>query len=263
MCWAGWLPGAFAQDKSAGAGGFSGTVIETTNAASYTYMRLDTGKERIWAAAPQFPVKVGEKVSFSDGMPMKDFESKTLNRKFDVVYFVGRIDGPGTGSHAATEAESQAMPKDATHAGLRQPEGVRQASQAIPNDAAHAGLHPPASAAAKPPAKIDFSGIKKADGGLTVAEVYQQKAKLEKKQVTFRGKVVKYNAQVMNKNWAHVQDGTGTPGANDITVTTADAAQTGDTVLVRGTIVLNKDYGYGYKYDLVVEDAKISVEGAK
>jgi ribosomal protein S17 len=202
---------------------------------------VDTGKEKIWAAAPQFAVKVGDQVSFSKTMPMKDFQSKTLNRTFELVYFNATIDTAGTGRPAGTTG---------------------QTSQAVPKDEVHAGLHKPGAAKA-PPAVVDFSGIEKAAGGLTVGEVYQQKSKLEKKPVTFRGKVVKYNSQVMNKNWVHVRDGTGTPGANDVTVTTHDTTQVGDTVLVKGTVALNKDYGHGYKYDLVVEDAKVAVEKAK
>ena len=68
----------------------------------------------------------------------------------------------------------------------------------------------------------------------------------------------------MNRNWVHLQDGTGTPGANDLTVTTADAAKVGDTVLVNGTLVFNKDFGHGYKYEVLLQDAKLTVEkGAK
>ena len=66
---------------------FSGKVTETTNAASYTYICVDTGTRKVWAAAPQFPVKVGDSVSIADGMPMPNYHSKTLDRTFDVVYF--------------------------------------------------------------------------------------------------------------------------------------------------------------------------------
>ncbi len=233
---------ALAEDGPQGSR-FAGTVVETTNASSYTYVLIDTGKEKVWAAAPQFDVKVGDKVSFSDGMAMQGFESKALHRKFDVVYFVGSIETPGAGKAANP--------------------GPGHGVGAVPNDEVHAGVGRAATAAGASAAKLDFSGLKKADGGVTVGELYEQKAKLEKKEVTFRGKVVKYNAQVMNKNWLHVQDGTGAAGANDVTVTSTNTAHLGDTVLVRGTVVLNKDYGYGYKYGLVVEDAKVSVESAK
>jgi len=65
---------------------------------------------------------------------------------------------------------------------------------------------------------------------------------------------------IMGKNWLHVQDGTGGPGANDLTVTCATTAKVGDIVLIRGTLVIDKDFGAGYKYDVMIEDAQITVE---
>ena len=74
------------------------------------------------------------------------------------------------------------------------------------------------------------------------------------------GKVVKYNAMIMGKNWIHLQDGTGEPGSNDLTVTTQGTAFVGDTVLVRGNIGLDRDMGAGYRYDVLIEDATITVQ---
>src|SRR5512137_1455173 len=75
--------------------GCSGTVVETMDAATYTYVQVDTGKEKIWAAAPQFPVKVGDKVAVPPGMPMQNYHSKTLNRTFETIFFVASITTPG------------------------------------------------------------------------------------------------------------------------------------------------------------------------
>jgi hypothetical protein len=107
---------------------------------------------------------------------------------------------------------------------------------------------------------VDLSGIKKADGGKTVEEIFAGKDQLNGKTVAVRGKVVKFSPEIMGKNWIHLQDGTGKEGTNDLTVTTAAVAKTGDTVLVKGTLVANKDFGYGYKYDVIMEDATLTVE---
>ena len=64
----------------------------------------------------------------------------------------------------------------------------------------------------------------------------------------------------MGKNWIHIQDGTGEAGANDLTVTTSAEANTGDTVLISGTLATDKDFGYGYAYDVIVEEAEVTVE---
>jgi hypothetical protein len=104
---------------------------------------------------------------------------------------------------------------------------------------------------------VDLKGIEKAPGGLTVAEVVTQAESLSGKDVTFRGKVVKYTAAVMGKNWLHVRDGSGTDGAADITVTTTDEAAVGDLVLVKGKVVTKQDFGSGYSYAVLVQDATV------
>lgn len=93
----------------------------------------------------------------------------------------------------------------------------------------------------------------------TVAEVYAQRAALKDRTVTVRGKVVKFTAGVMGKNWIHLRDGTGTAGKdNDVTVTTQDPAAKGDVVLVRGKVALDQDIGMGAPYPVIIQDAKVS-----
>jgi len=212
------------------AASFTGAVTETMDAGGYTYVQVDTGLEKVWGAAPKFTVAVGDRVTVPAMMPMRQYESKTLKRTFDVVYFAGAI----------------------------LPEGATPAAAA---PAAEAGGHPGGPiASAEPAASMDFSGIPKADGGRTVGELLTAMADYSGKEVVVRGKVVKFNAGIMGKNWIHVQDGTGESGLNDLTVTTDAAAKVGDMVLVRGTAATDKDFGYGYKYAFIVEDAKVVVE---
>ena len=224
----------------------TGKVLETMDAASYTYVQVDLGDRKIWAAAPKFEVKVGDTVSVPEGMPMENYHSETLNRDFELVYFVGAIgvggQPPAMGDAGVPGAAGVLAP---------QAEGL---SQPLPD-----GLHPqvdPAQAAKD--AKVDFAGLKKADK--TVGEVFANPAALSGKEVAIRGKVVKFNAQIMGKNWIHVQDGTGEAGGNDLTVTTGGLAEIGDTVVVRGKITLDKDFGMGYRYSVIIEDAAVTVE---
>ena len=206
------------------ADGTVGKVIETMNAASYTYVQVDTGTEKLWAAAPQFKVKVGDQVVVPKGMPMRDYHSQTLDRDFELVYFVGSIVNHTNGA----PAKGSAMPTS----------------------------HPPIVA----PAGIDVGGVEKAEGGQTVAELFAGKADLAGKEVAVRGKVVKFSARIMGKNWLHIQDGSGdaAAGTNDLTVTTNAVAKAGDTVLVGGKLAIDRDFGAGYKYDVIIEDAKVT-----
>ena len=119
--------------------------------------------------------------------------------------------------------------------------------------------HPPIGGAAAKPA-IDFSGIQKPDGGTTVAEIVTGRAGLSGKEVAVSGKVVKYNSGVMNKNWLHIRDGSGSAGSNDLTITTDATAKVGDTVLVKGKVATDRDFGAGYKYGVIIEDAQVAVE---
>lgn len=219
---------AVGQSAQPAAGGKSGSVVETMNSGGYTYVLVDTGAEKVWAAAPEFAVKVGDPVAIPEGMPMTNYHSKTLNRDFDLVYFV---DGIMVGDQMAAPGAA------------KMPEG-----------------HPPMTAQSAAQNGVDLSGIKKVEGGQTVSDVFADKAKLAGKDVKVRGKVVKFSPAIMGKNWIHLQDGTGAAGTNDLTITTSETANVGDTVVVAGKLTTDKDFGYGYKYDVILEDAKITVE---
>ncbi len=206
-----------------------GTVVETIDAARYTYVRVDIGSKKIWAAAPQFQVKAGDEVVVPQGAPMRNYHSKTLDRTFDLVYFVPEI--------TVTGADG-----DDGHTHQADPEAVMK------------------KIADSAPVETDFSGIEKPEGGKTVAEIYADRDELTGNQATVRGKVVKFSPQIMGKNWIHLQDGTGEKGKSDLTVTTMQSAKVGDTAVVTGKVVKDKDFGYGYKYDVIIEDAQVTIE---
>ena len=216
-------------------GGITGTVVESMDAAGYTYVQVDNGTEKVWAAAPKFTVAVGDSVIIPEGMAMTNYHSKTLDRDFPVVYFVDSVLNASSGSAAAAPATASANPT-------------------MPEN------HPQTTVTATP--DMDFSGIKKAEGGMTVGEIFSGKSDLAGKDVTLRAKVVKFSPQIMGKNWLHLQDGSGTQdaGSNDLTVTSDASATIGDTVLVKGKVTLDKDFGYGYQYKVIIEDAIVSVE---
>jgi hypothetical protein len=102
--------------------------------------------------------------------------------------------------------------------------------------------------------------VEKAEGGKTIAEIYAGKADLAGKTVLVRGKVVKYTPGVMGKNWIHIQDGTGAEGTNDLTVTTSAVVKIGDTISARGLVEVDKDFGFGYTYEILIEDAEVTIE---
>lgn len=97
--------------------------------------------------------------------------------------------------------------------------------------------------------------IKKSEGVVSISELLAHKDKYNGKVVTVKGKVTKVNSAIMGRNWVHLQDGTEHEGAYDLTITTVLEPAEGDVLTLTGKIVLEKDFGYGYFYDILMEDA--------
>lgn len=213
-------PPPAAQHESASPAAITGRVLETMDAAGYTYVRIESGPGSVWAAGPKTAVTPGDTVTIPTGMLKRDFTSKTLNRTFEEIYFVGSIT-TGDAPAAAPDGDG--------------------ASRTV----------------ASAPAGIDFSGITPPEGGRTVADIYAARQDLSGTTIRLRGRVVKFSPDIMGKNWVHVQDGTGGEDTRDLTVVTQDRVAVGDTVLVEGTVALNRDLGFGYHYDVLIEKAAV------
>lgn len=191
------------------------TVKEVLNANDYTYILVTESEKEFWIAIPKTDVKVGKTYTYEGGMEMKKFESKDLKRTFDSVYFVEGLTDPNPPAETKT---ATTVPK------------VTSSTQ--------------------------FSkGITLAKGGISIFDLYYTKDKLAGKTVILTGKVVKFMPEIMNKNWIHLQDGTSLNGLNDITITSLSNVKVDEIVTLKGKVVLNKDLGSGYKYDVLIEDA--------
>jgi hypothetical protein len=209
----------------------SGKVLQTMDSGGYTYVHLQKKNgDKVWVAAPTTPVTVGSQVSFNGGMEMVDFESKSLKRKFDKILFAESV-----ASGAAVKAAPVATGKD---------KSVSGGSKA---------------AVSTKDAKIS---VTKATGAnaYTVQEVFANSAKLNKKKVVVRGKVVKVSAGIMGKNWIHIQDGTGSQAKknHNLVCTSQEMADVDDVVTISGVLTKDKDFGGGYKYSAIVEETVIT-----
>ena len=99
--------------------------------------------------------------------------------------------------------------------------------------------------------------IMPAEGAVTVAELFKDKNFFNELTVKVTGKVTKFNADIMKTNWVHLQDGTGFQNDSDLTITTDEKVSVGDIVTFEGKLVLNKDFGYGYFYKVLLTEAKL------
>ncbi|MCB0749910.1 MAG: DNA-binding protein [Ignavibacteriae bacterium] len=202
------------------------TVAEHMNGGGYTFIKGEDGGKETWIAIREMPVETGETYYFKDAMEMKNFESKSLNKTFASILFVSEVT-------KNAEAPKTAMP------GMVSPDGHT-----------------------KP--KVEAADIKVTplEDGLTVEAVNKDKVNLAGKTVKVKGVVTKYNGGIMNRNWIHLQDGTKFGESVDITVTSDQPVKVGDTIVIEGTVALDKDFGAGYFYDVIVENAKITVDKA-
>jgi len=208
----------------------SGKVLQTMNSGGYSYVNLQkTNGDKLWVAIPETTVKTGDKLTFKGGMEMRNFESKSLKRTFESIVF---SDGILNASAATAKAADP---------GKSQPTAAPGASRTTT-------------------ARESKITVTKATGpdATTIEGAYDKSSTLDKKKVVIRGKVVKVSSGIMGKNWIHIQDGTGSQakGNYDLTCTTAGSLPAvGDVITVSGTLAKDRDFGAGYRYSVIVENA--------
>ena len=241
-----------------------GKVLETMTVPDYTYLKIDAPEGKIWVAiAGERTIQVGEEVQAKPGMAMVDFTSNTLGKKFDVIVFSTGLEE----SNIPTGQKTKAAAPDAAADDITFEQAL-QAEAKTTNP--HAGMGAGAGAAAMAQASggsttaiVPAAEVKvdKATGtnAHTVGECFANAEKLDKTKVKIKGKVMKVSKMIMGKNWVHLQDGSGNPMKNthDLVVTTLDAPETASIVVIEGTLHADKDFGAGYKYEVIIEDAAI------
>ncbi len=195
------------------------TVVDITQTSNYTYLQVEENDAKFWIAVVKRDAKKGDVIYYKQAMEMKNFASRELGKTFPSVYFV---QDPSDKLIVPVKPEApQAMtPKKA--------EIIR---------------------------RTDIS-VKVPQGGISIAELYKNRDKYAGKPIVVRGVITKYNDKIMQKNWVHIQDGTDFSGKFDLAVTTSDSLTVGATVTFRGIIALNRDFGAGYVYEIIMEQAK-------
>ncbi|MFZ4400556.1 MAG: hypothetical protein ACOYO1_11015 [Bacteroidales bacterium] len=210
-------------------------VQEIVHTSQYSYIRYkEEGNpnvketDTLWCAVTRSESKIGDTLYYKGGFPMKDFLSKELNRSFKEVLF---IDDLSTSS-----------------------DFVKKEIAEVPS---HQQMASSDSSTGKPvTAKIEMK-IDPVAGGVTIADLFAKKANFKGKTVKIKGKVVKFSPDIMSKNWIHIQDGTEFDGKYDLTVTSDITVKLGDIIVIEGKIALDKDLGYSYFYEVLMEEAKI------
>jgi hypothetical protein len=202
-------------------------VSEVLQANSYSYLKVKENGGELWMAVTKQEIEPGEVYYYDEALQMTDFHSKDLDRTFDVIYFVNKISKNPISQNLAGGMPGISGMTDNPHSGKVE-SGQKSNIQ-----------------------------LEKAKGEITIAEVFGNRQEYSGKEIEIRGVVVKVNKQIMGKNWVHIQDGTNSNGKYDLTITTQDLAEVNDEVIFRGKITLEKDFGSGYFYEVIMEDATL------
>jgi hypothetical protein len=204
----------------------NGKVIETMNSGGYSYIFIEKKDgEKVWVSVPETQVKVGSHLSFKPGAEMGNFESKSLKRVFkNIIFSEGVLGAPAKTAVGNGQGSSPSIARTTT-------------------------------------AKETKIAISKAAGSnaSTIENLYINSSKLDKQKVSIKGKVVKVTSDIMGKNWIHLQDGTGSQdkGNYDLTCTTNEVLpKVGAIITVTGVVAKDRNFGAGYFYNVILEDAK-------
>lgn len=203
------------------------TITEMVPAKTYTYMKVTEDGAEYWAIYPQAKVEVGKTYFFKKAHPLYNFNAADLNRTFDKLYLLENL---------------SEMPLDLNMSG-KDPHQPR-----VP--ARH-------KTGKQPPEKLKLDPVDHTSDETTISTIYANPQSFEGKRIKVRGKVVKFNDRIMGRNWVHIQDGTEYNGKFDLAITTKDMVNKGETVVFEGSIQLNRDFGAGYTYDVIMENARL------
>lgn len=192
----------------------------------YIYLNVTEGGKQYWIATGKQQVNVGETYFYRDGLLKTNFESKEYKRVFDTIYlvskFVPKEHGGNTGNLTTDFTE---------------------------------GFSTKTEESQKETIATHTEDIKQHKGSIKISELVANPSAYQGKTVQITGKVVKVNPNIMDRNWLHLQDGS--KNDFDLVVTTNTFVPEGTTITVRAEVGLNRDFGAGYRYNLILEKGEI------
>jgi len=237
-----------------------GKAKEVHAGGGFTYVLVASEAGETWVAVPETEVQVDEEVTVAEGQLMQNFPSKSLDRTFAELIFSPGLVGKQPKESADNPHAGGAMTSAAGGSGEGFGAAMQKEAGAAPVAADPSSQVAMGSGkAVVPSAELKIEKAKGANA-YTVAELFTKSKELNTKKVKVKGQVVKVSPGIMGKNWLHIQDGTGDAAQNthDLVVTTSGEAEKGAIVTVEGVLAADKDFGFGYKYNVIVEDVTVT-----
>ena len=252
----------------------TGKVKDIEDGGGFTFIFLEReGEEGVWAALPSMDVQKGKVVTLLNANVFPNFYSKTLDKTFEKIIFstgIQGLDGQKTVSTTANGMQKRREMPQITQKSNEQPEENSSAKQSFNDALQHESPSPSSMSssssiqAGSAKAIVPFEDLEvdraPGDNGYTVAEIYNKADVLKGQTVAVKAKVVKVSPNIMGKNWIHLQDGTGDPvgKTHDLVVTTSALPEKDQVVIFEGKVTADKDFGAGYKYAVIMENAELS-----
>lgn len=199
------------------------TVKETIPGDKYLYLKVVEGDTEYWAATGKADIRAGETYFYNEALIQNDFKSKELDRVFDTIYLITQLVPESHGSSLQPVEEIAEPPEEALKSGSKK------------------GFHSSPLAGKATP--------------LTIAELLKDPGAYEGKVVELTGTCSKINEGILGRNWLHLKDGTA--DSEDLVMTSNDAVDPGTEITIRAIVNLNRDFGAGYSYAVLLEDGKI------
>jgi hypothetical protein len=186
--------------------------------SGYTYLLVTEDGKEYWAAVSRFEAEKGKTYYYKEGMEMTNFKSKELNRTFENIQFIQDFSDQPIPEKKAVKLTTKG----------------RQTME-----------------------KVEGIKVVPAPGVVRLSDIFAAPASFSGKKIKVTGQVIKFSPEIMSKNWVHLQDGTEANGSFDLTITSLETVEVGKVVTFEGVIAIDKDFGYGYKYDVLLEEAKV------
>lgn len=205
-------------------------VNEVVQGQTYTYLNVKENMVDKWMAVTHQDIKRGDVFYYDGELEMNNFHSKEIDRTFETIYFVSEI------SKTPISIAENPMMGGGMDGGM--PNAMPGHSGKVQTESAEVNLDKP-------------------DGELTIAQLFEKRTDFTNSEFEIRGIVVKVNDQIMGKNWVHIQDGTVSNGSYDLTITTQENVKVGDEVTFKGKLTLDKNFGSGYFYDVIMEEGTL------
>ncbi|NNE03216.1 MAG: hypothetical protein HKN52_08620 [Eudoraea sp.] len=198
-------------------------VKEVLPATKYVYLKVTEKGREYWISAPKKDIKEGNSYVYNEALLKTQFESKEYNRIFDTIYLVTTI-----------------VPKE---------HGLPPITSPVPKAGKEKGESVTTAEGDTPEVRGQFAGA------IKIAELVKNPAAYENKMVELTGECVKVNEGIMDRNWIHLKDGS--QDDYDLVITTKETVEKGTTITIRAIVALNKDFGSGYMYPILLEHGRV------